>query len=673
MLVQTSHDTIEKFRKRRIIDSLMKETKIRESEAINIARAVEREVKTLDIELITTPQIRVMVQERLLRRGFQKDAEQYERLGIPVSEIKDLIENHNTDNANMSKNPETIHKYTADKPMKQFALLSLPQDVRDAHNCGDLHFHDLEFFPARSINCLQHDLRYFIINGLKVDGNGEHTSSAGSAKNIETLVNHAGQVLMASQVNMSGGQSLPLLNVFMAPYIRNLDYQRIKQAMQMLIFNLNMSYTSRGGQSVFSSVNLELGVPSFLQDEIAWGPGGKQVGTYGDYHEEAKILQRAFTEVMVEGDSMGKPHLFPNTIYSLRKEYDSEEYLEDWKNIHALSAKFSIPYFCNQETSYSGVHSDLMGCRTRLNSNWTGDWDKDTLRTGNLAYVSLNMPRLSYRGDIYENLDKVLSIAERFLLMRRERSLKLLNDYKVLPFLSQGGEDPYYRIENSTLSFGIVGLNEMLRAEGIRDGLLSKEGQKEGLKILKYINEYKDDLVDETGYRWTVLQTPGETTAHRFATLDYKDFKDKAILNGTKGSFYYTNSTHVPVDSGINLAKRIKIEEQYHELTSGGSILHLFLGESHPNNEGLNLLTQRIGKTNTGFFAYTSAFSYCFDCNTHMRGMQDQCVTCDSIEEIEHYSRVTGYLQAVGRKKEATGGWNKGKRAELKDRYEYEV
>jgi ribonucleoside-triphosphate reductase len=228
--------------------------------------------------------------------------------------LRETLKTHDKNNANMAKNPETVHKNVADKVMKQLALACLPSELEKAHLKGDLHCHDLEYFPARSINCLQHDLRFFIRNGLKVDGTGEHTSVAGPANNIETLVNHAGQILMASQVNMSGGQSLPLLNVFMAPYAQGLSYERIKQAMQMFIFNLNMSYTSRGGQSVFSSVNVELDVPKFLEDEVAWGPGGKQAGVYGDYSDEARILQKAFTEVLAEGDALGKPHLFPNPI-----------------------------------------------------------------------------------------------------------------------------------------------------------------------------------------------------------------------------------------------------------------------------------------------------------------------------------------------------------------------
>jgi len=214
----------------------------------------------------------------------------------------------------------------------------------------------------------------------------------------------------------------------------------------------------------------------------------------------------------------------------------------------------------------------------------------------------------------------------------------------------------------------------MLRAMQIDEGITSKEGQKTARKILKRINKYAENLTDETGYRWTVLQTPGETTAHRFATLDKQQYPDKAIVKGEEGSFYYTNSTHIPVDSAEILTKKIKIESQFHPRASGGHIFHAFMGEAYPDVDSLMNLTKKIAtKSDIGFWAYTSAFSYCFGCNTFMRGLQEQCYSCGSMDEVEHYSRITGYIQQVGHKKNSAGGWNAGKRQELKDRYQHEM
>jgi ribonucleoside-triphosphate reductase len=674
VIVQTSQETCEVFRKRKIVDSLEKETSVREAEAMKIARSVERQVKKIKGETITTSQIREMVNEKLIERGKVDEARQHQRVGIPSAEIKSLIRGHNTDNANLQRNPETFHKFVADAALKQYALSCLPNELAKAHDRGDIHIHDLEYFPARPINCLQHDLRWFIKDGFKPDGSGEHTSVAGPPKRITTLVNHMGEILLAGQQNCSGGQGMSLWNVFVAPFINKNSPEIITEAMQMLVFNLNMAYSNRGGQVPFTSLNTEFTVPRFLENEPAYGPGGKVVGVYGDYEEEVRLINKAFTEILIKGDYVGKPHLFPNAIWMLRKEMMTDDLEEDFYRVHNLSSKYSTPYFANCLPAYAGGHSNVMGCRTRLNTTWTGEWDTDTLRTGNLAYISLNLPRLGYRedGTFYEGLDNILGLGEELLLLRRQHALKCLGRFNLLPFLSHENSegDQYYRIENSTLSFGIVGMDETLRALGIEDGIVSTEGQREANSILDYINAYVNDLVDETGYRWTVLQSPAETTAHRFATLDKKHYPDKVIPKGEDGALYYTNSTHIPVDNKSLITKKIKIESQFHPKTAGGHIFHGFIGDSTPEPGALMSLTSKVAKkSDLGFWAYTGAFSYCFKCNTLMKGLQDTCGSCGHSDKLEHYSRITGYLQQVGNRKDSAGGWNAGKKKELEDRF----
>lgn len=178
-----------------------------------------------------------------------------------------------------------------------------------------------------------------------------------------------------------------------------------------------------------------------LQDETAYGPKGKVVGTYGDFEEETRLIQRAFTETLLEGDEEGKPHLFPNTIYTLRKETLNSEYEEDLRLVHELSAKYGSSYFVNMFPEYRGQMANYMGCRTCLQDTWTGDWDQDCLRTGNLAYVTLNFPRIGYQSkdesQVFEYLDEYMDLAVETLMLRREQGLKCLNDFHILPFLKQ--------------------------------------------------------------------------------------------------------------------------------------------------------------------------------------------------------------------------------------------
>lgn len=672
--VRTTRDTIEPFDKVKIENTLIVETNATGKLAKKIANDAWKELKKLDVEYLTAPMIREIVNTKLVEHGLESLRRKYTRVGIPVYNITSLIQNGSRDNANMIHNPETVHKYVADEALKQYALLHiLPHDLADAHMGGDIHIHDLEFFAGRPLNCLQHDLRIFIKNGLKVDGTGDHTSVAGPPNHIETLMNHSGEIMLAAQQNMSGGQSMSLWNVFVAPFAAGLPYKKVKQAVQMFIYNLNMAYAARGSQVPFTSINLEFTVPDFLKDEPAYGPKGKHVGTYGDFEEETRILQRAFTETLLEGDSDGKPHLFPNTIYVLRKNVLNSEFSEDIRRVHELSAKFGGAYFVNMLPDYRGNMANYMGCRTSLNDNWTGDWDKDCLRTGNLAYVTLNLPRIAYNSkddsDVYEYLDSYLTLAEQVLMLRREQAMNCLNNYNLLPFLRQEVDDEiYYRIENSTLSFGFVGLNEMLYSY-LGCGIEDKDACKFGLNVLEHINERADELKKETGWRWSVLQTPAESTAYRFAMLDMEKHRDKIVAQGDGKAAYYTNSSHVPVNSGCLLPEKIKIEEKFHSRTLGGHIFHAFMGESYSDPDSLMSLTGKIArKSDIGFWAYSSALSFCIKCKALMKGLHDTCGTCGEQAEVEWYDRITGYVQQVGRSKSASGGWNPGKMQELRDR-----
>ena len=363
--VRTSRDTIEAFDLSKIANTLVEETGASQETAFQIASDVWKELKKLNVDFLTAPMIREIVNTKLVEYGLEDLRSRYTRLGIPVFNITSLIENGNRSNANMMHNPETIHKYVADESLKQYALLHmLPSHLSDAHMMGDLHIHDLEYFASRPLNCLQHDIRAFIKYGLKVDGSGDHTSVAKAPTHMETLMNHTGEVMLAAQQNMSGGQAMSLWNVFTAPFARGRSYEEIKQCTQMLIYNLNMAYAARGSQVPFTSMQLEFGVPNFLKDETAYGPRGEIVGTYGDFEEEVRMIQRAFTENLMEGDAEGKPHLFPNTIYTLRPETYKGDYEEDLHLVHELSAKFGSSYFVNMFPKYRGNLANYMGCRT---------------------------------------------------------------------------------------------------------------------------------------------------------------------------------------------------------------------------------------------------------------------------------------------------------------------
>lgn len=310
--VRTSRDKIESFDLAKIANTLVEETGASQETAFEIASQVWKELKKLNVEYLTAPMIREIVNTKLVEHGLEDLRSRYTRLGIPVFNITSLIENGSRDNANMIHNPESVHKYVADEALKQYALLQmLPSDLADAHMSGDIHIHDLEFFAGRPLNCMQHDIRTFIKYGLKVDGTGDHTSVAGAPNHIETLMNHTGEIMLAAQQNMSGGQGMSLWNVFVAPFASGLPYAKVKQAVEMLIYNLNMAYAARGSQVPFTSMGLEFSVPKFLQDEVAYGPKGKIVGTYGDLRKRLECFKELSLRYCLKG------MLMENLIFSL--------------------------------------------------------------------------------------------------------------------------------------------------------------------------------------------------------------------------------------------------------------------------------------------------------------------------------------------------------------------
>ncbi len=514
--VRTSKNEFQPFDKNHIIEALVNETGLDKKTAKKIGDELEKEVKKLSPKYLTAPMIRELVNAKLIEHGLEDIRQKHTRLGIPIYDIKKLINQGSRENANLMHNPESIHKWVADETMKQYALLEVfPKYIADAHMSGDIHLHDLEYAAIRPV-CCQHDLRNFFMHGLKVDGTGNHTSVSKPAKHAEVAIQHAAKVLSAAQCEMSGGQSIDEFNIWLAPYMKGLSYDRIKQLMQMFIYEMNQMYVARGGQTVFSSINLEIEVPKFLKDKPAVIAGTTR-GTYGDYEEEAKMILEALIDVMMEGDAIGKPFLFPNFIVKLREKAFSDENKELMIKLHELSSKWGLPYFINMLPDWQANNTNAMGCRTRLSGDWTGDTENDTLRTGNMQWYTLNLPRIAYEANrdddrLFEIIDEKLAILVEALNIKHKTTLKILDD-RIMPFMTQKfGDGQYYRYDNTTKTFGFVGLNELLQYHIGEELHTSKDALKFGEKVIQHIREYADNLKKETGLRWTLTQTPAESS-----------------------------------------------------------------------------------------------------------------------------------------------------------------
>ena len=660
MEVIANNGSKEKFKPSRITNKLIGETDLPYDEAERITRSVSRllhEQYDNGVEIYTST-IRALVNNQLVKRGYTDAEKDSRKLGMSVSDFKALIEQGCKDNANIQYSPEMISKYAYDAIAKEYALITMPNHCAKAHIDGYVHHHDLEFFNTRP-NCMNYDIRFFARNGLKIDGKGEMGSVAKPAKSLEVLLNHLQQAFMAGAVVFSGGQGLANFNTFLAPFAKGRSYKEIKQAVQAFIFNCNMALVCRGGQVLFSSIGMDLSIPEELKYFRAVAPNGVYEGFYSDYQEEADLIFRAVCEVLMEKDGQGAYHRFPNTLFNIRKG-DLDKYEGNCKLMHELGANNPTIYYVNCMEEEATV----MGCRTRLPMNFTSVYEDDCLNTGNFMYSTLNLPLIAHEAletgqDMMTILDKYCDIIYDTLMFRKKEIEKVLYTYHMSDFLLQKDKDSgkaLYDLKRCTYTIGFCGLYEAL-------SVLNKDDAY-GEEILLFLNRKKDEYKRKDGLRWSVIGSPAESTAHRFAKINKEKYPD-TIVQGKGENIYLTNSTHIPVLSENNIVDHIKNADKYHKYTGAGNILHLWLGEVWSDPKALWKLNQKISKTNTLFWAYSKVFSYCSECGFTINDNLDVCPICKS-KNVRVYDRITGYYIPVK-------GYNKGKLKEFEDRYRQSI
>ena len=539
--------------------------------------------------------------------------------------------------------------------------------VEDNHNymAGTQGFiltqncHDLEYFQTRS-NCANWSIPFIARNGLKIDGKGEYGSVAGPAKSIEVLLNQMLEFLMCGSLVLSGGQSYSSFNVYLAPFAKGRTYKDIKQAIQNFIFNSNCALIAKG-QTIFSSINIEFEVPDFLKNEPAVGPNGVEVGVYGDYEDEVKMIFKAIIEVTKEKDYNGRFHTFPNQIYMIR-ENTLDTYNEEVKMVHELLSENPTIYFSN----VSKEDAVTMGCRTRMSKTFTGDYEQDCMNVGNFHYVSINLPLIAHESsnkkEFFDTLRKYMEISREVLLERKKWVEdtwynKHMSDFLLQKDIKTGKQ--LYEIERCSFSIGICGLNECcleLTGNPIQDE------QELGEEICQYMTDVLNEFKAKDGLRWTLFYSPAESAAHRFALINKEKYPD-AYVNGTEGNYYLTNSHHIDVKSDVNLVQHIKNGDIFHKYGVAGGITHIWMSDTRPDPIALFKLNQRIAKTNIKFWAFTNDYTYCLDCGFTILSDEDECLICHS-DNVVTLSRITGYYQPVS-------GYNNGKKQEFKDRYRH--
>ncbi|HZJ89206.1 MAG TPA: ribonucleoside triphosphate reductase [Bacilli bacterium] len=535
-------------------------------------------------------------------------------------------------------------------------------EIATMHKNTDIHIHDLSMLSAY---CAGWDLEKIIMEG--VGGvTGKITSLP--PKHLSTLVNQLVNFLGIMQNEWAGAQAFSSFDTYLAPFVRvdNLTYKEVKQALQSFIFGVNTP-SRWGSQAPFSNITLDWQVPSDLFDRPAIVGGELMSFTYGELQHEVDLINRAFLEVMLEGDANGRGFQYPIPTYSITRDFDWGE-SENNKLLFEMTAKYGTPYFSNyinSDMEPSDVRS--MCCRLRLDLRELrkkgGGYFGSGANTGSVGVVTLNLPRVAFlsksEDEFFKRLTALMDASARSLKTKREVVSKLLED----------GLYPYTKrylgnFDNHFSTIGIVGMHEaLLNAKWLDTDLTKPAGQKFTVKVLNFMREKLSDYQELYGDLYNLEATPAESTAYRFAKHDTEKFP--GIKTSTHdGVPFYTNSSHLPVEYTENLSEALLIQDPLQTLYTSGTVFHAFLGEKLSSYHAARDLVRKIAENfKLPYFTLSPTYSICKH-DGYLTGEQKVCPKCGS--ETEVYSRITGYYRPLQ-------NWNDGKQAEFKERKEYKV
>ncbi len=536
------------------------------------------------------------------------------------------------------------------------------QEIEQAHKNADIHIHDLSMLTGY---CAGWSLKQLIKEGLGGIP-GKITSSP--ASHLSTLCNQMVNFLGIMQNEWAGAQAFSSFDTYLAPFVKvdNLPYKEVKQCIQSFVYGVNTP-SRWGTQAPFSNITLDWTVPNDLANLPAI-VGGKEMNfCYKDCKAEMDMVNRAFIEIMIEGDANGRGFQYPIPTYSITRDFDWSE-TENNKLLFEMTAKYGTPYFSNyinSDMQPSDVRS--MCCRLRLDlrelRKKTGGYFGSGESTGSVGVVTINMPRLGYLAsneeDFFKRLDHMMDISARSLKVKRQVITKLLNE----------GLYPYTKrylgtFENHFSTIGLVGMNEAcLNAKWIRKDMNSREAQEFTKKTLNHMRERLSDYQEEYGDLYNLEATPAESTSYRLAKHDRKRYPDIITAGKPGDTPYYTNSSHLPVDSTADIFEALDVQDDLQTLYTSGTVFHAFLGERLPDWKAAAKLVRTIAE-NYKLPYYTMSPTYSV-CKTHgyISGEHFTCPTCG--EKAEVYSRITGYYRPVQ-------NWNEGKTQEYKNRLVYD-
>lgn len=607
----------------------------------------------------------------ILYREKRKSARELSALiGATIDMFSDYLGDrdwHIQENANTQKSVNGLNNYVREVFTKKYWLHEVyPTEVREAHENGDCHIHDLGFFGPY---CAGWDLRQLLTDGF---GGVSGKVESRPAKHLRSFLGQIVNSTFTTQGETAGAQAWSSFDTYCAPFIRfdGLTYHQVKQSLQEFIFNINVP-TRVGFQCPFSNLTFDITVPSTLKDHPVIIGGEMTDFKYGDFQAEMDVFNKAFCDVMLEGDAKGRVFTFPIPTLNITKEFDWNNPVVD--DFMKITCKYGIPYFANY------INSDLspedavsMCCRLRLDTSELrkrggGLFGSNPL-TGSIGVFTINLARIGYlsssksefKGRLWHmaRIGKTsLEIKRKIIEQQSEKGLYPYSCNYLRDVKARTGQYWY----NHFSTIGVIGMNEALLNFMGKD-ITTPEGCEFAIEVMKYLRDILKDFQSETGHVYNLEATPAEGTAYRLAKIDKDRFPD--IITAGKDVPYYTNSTQVPVGYTDDLFEVLELQDELQSLYTGGTVLHLYLGESI---EDIGLCKSLIKKIFTRYklpyISITPTFSICQE-HGYIRGEHFTCPQCGGKTEV--WSRVTGYLRPVE-------NYNMGKKEEYFNRKKFKV
>ncbi len=635
---------------------------------------------TLDL---TVENVQDIVEEVLLASTHRRTAKAYIIYREQHARIREMVRKADVDlidsylgksdwrvreNSNMAYSLQGLNNYISSEVSKVYWLNKIyPAEVREAHDNGALHLHDLGLL---SVYCVGWDLQDLLQNGFKgVAGKAESLP----AKHFRTALGQIVNFFYTLQGEAAGAQVFSNFDTLLAPFVRydRLSQKDVKQALQEFIFNVNVP-TRVGFQTPFTNLTMDLSAPVSLANQNVIIGGQPMPETYADFQAEMDMINNAFLEVMTQGDAKGRVFTFPIPTYNISKEFDWER--PGLEKLWEVTAKYGIPYFANFVNSdMSPDDARSMCCRLRLDKRELtkrgGGLFGANPQTGSIGVVTINMPRLGYlakdEADFLTRLDSLMSIARNSLEIKR-KVLEQFTAQNLYPYTRFYLRQVHQRFgtywQNHFSTIGLVGLNEACLNLFGKD-IDTEEGRRFAVRVMDFMRARLTDYQEQTGNFYNLEATPAEGTTYRLARLDKKLYPD-IIVAGGEGEPFYSNSTQLPVNYSDDIVRVLDLQDEIQTKYTGSTVVHTFVGEAVSDPIAVKAFVRMVcGNYRLPYFTLTPTFSICED-HGYLNGEVYTCPRCGKKTEV--YSRVVGYIRPIQQ-------WNAGKQNEFHRRKTYRV